>query len=149
MPEKKIMPTTWLMIALIAVIVLHITLPVMTLISWPWNMFGIVPLAFGIIINLMADQSFKKAGTTVKPFQESSSLVAHGVFLISRNPMYLGFLCITAGTAVLLGSILPFAISIALAVLLYKKYITVEERMLAEKFGQSWEEYRKKVGRWL
>jgi len=28
-------------------------------------------------------------------------------------------------------------------------YITVEERMLAEKFGAEWEEYRQSTRRWL
>lgn len=149
MQIKKIMPTTYLLIAMMAMIALHLLFPATTIIPPLWNLLGVIPLILGLIINLEADGAFHKANTTVKPFVESSVLVTKGVFRISRNPMYLGFVFILIGIAVLLGSMTPWVIILAFAILLDRMFITVEERMLAEKFGAEWTEYKRRTRRWL
>jgi protein-S-isoprenylcysteine O-methyltransferase Ste14 len=121
----------------------------MRIIPPPWNLLGLVPLALGVIVNLVADKAFHKANTTVKPFEESSALITHGVFRASRNPMYLGFVLVLIGTAVLMRSLTPYVVVPAFAILIDRMYITVEERMLAEKFGAEWERYRQSTRRWL
>jgi protein-S-isoprenylcysteine O-methyltransferase Ste14 len=149
MRSVKIMPTTCLLMAIVAMIAIHFVLPVARVIPPLWNMLGILPLAVGIVLNLIADAAFHKAQTTVKPFQESSALIMDGVFRLSRNPMYLGFVLILIGIAILLGSLTPFAIILVFVILIDSAYVTVEERMLAEKFGAKWEEYKRRTRRWL
>jgi len=149
MSANKIMPTTCLLIAIVAMIVLHFGLPAMRVIPPLWNLLGIIPLALGVTINLIADKAFHRANTTVKPFQESSVLITSGVFRISRNPMYLGFVLILIGVAILMGSLTPYAVIIAFAILIDRVYVTVEERMLAERFGPEWEKYKRGTRRWL
>ncbi len=149
MQTKKIMPTTYLLISIGTMIALHWLFPVATIIPSLWNLLGIIPLAFGAIINLIADSTFHQVHTAVKPFVESSVLVTSGVFRVSRNPMYLGFVLILIGIAVLMGSLTPWGIVLAFATLLNQMYITVEERMLAEKFGAEWTEYKRRTRRWL
>ena len=97
----------------------------------------------------MADSAFHKAGTTVKPFQESTALITDGVFRISRHPMYLGFVMIMVGVALLLGSLTPWLIIPVFAVLMEVIFIRAEEHMLAEKFGSAWLAYKEKVRRWI
>jgi protein-S-isoprenylcysteine O-methyltransferase Ste14 len=63
--------------------------------------------------------------------------------------MYLGFVLILIGVAFLVGSLSPYLVIIIFSILLDQAYIAVEERMLAEKFGQKWEEYRQHTRRWL
>jgi protein-S-isoprenylcysteine O-methyltransferase Ste14 len=101
-----------------------------------------------VILNLVADRAFHRANTTVKPFEESSALITSGVFRISRNPMYLGFVLLLIGIAVLLGSLSPCAVVLVFAILMNRVYVTVEEQMLAEKFGLQWEEYKQSTRRW-
>jgi protein-S-isoprenylcysteine O-methyltransferase Ste14 len=152
MVEKKsarLMPTSWLLIALVAMAALRLVFPIATVIPGPWGLAGIVLLALGVAMNLAADRAFHKAGTTVKPFEESSALLTNGVFRLTRNPMYLGFVLILAGAAALLGSLTPWLVIPAFAVLIDRMYITGEERMLAAKFGPAWQEYSKKTRRWL
>ena len=152
MVEKKsarLMPTSWLLIALVAMAALRLVFPIATVIPGPWGLAGIVLLALGVAMNLAADRAFHKAGTTVKPFEESSALLTSGVFRLTRNPMYLGFVLILAGVAALLGSLTPWLVVPAFAVLIDRMYITVEERMLAAKFGPAWQEYSRKTRRWL
>jgi protein-S-isoprenylcysteine O-methyltransferase Ste14 len=146
---KQVMPTTWLLLAIVVAIALHFLFPVVRIVPVPWNLLGILLLAAGVAINLVADGAFRKANTTVKPFQESSSLIVDGAFRTSRNPMYLGFVLILIGVAVLLGSLAPYAVVLAFAILMDRAYVRVEERMLAAKFGGEWEAYRQTTRRWL
>ena len=149
MQAKKTMPTTYLLISIVVMTVLHSLFPAVRIIPPLWNLLGLVPLALGVIINLVADKAFHKANTTVKPFEESSALITQGVFRASRNPMYLGFVLILIGIAVLMRSLTPYVVVLAFAILIDRMYITVEERMLAEKFGAEWEKYRQSTRRWL
>jgi protein-S-isoprenylcysteine O-methyltransferase Ste14 len=114
-----------------------------------WKLLGLIPLAGGIIINLIADGAFHKAGTTVKPFQESTALITEGVFRMSRHPMYLGFLLVLIGVAMLLGSLTPWFIIPLFAILMDQLFIRVEEQMLLARFGQTWLNYKARVRRWL
>ena len=149
METKKIMPTTYLLIAILAVIAIHFLFPAAMIIPPVWNLIGIVPLGLGVGINLVADGAFHKVNTTVRPFEESSALVTDGVFKISRNPMYLGFVLVLIGVAVLLRSLSPYVVILAFVILIQVMFITVEEQMLAEKFGPGWQEYRRRTRRWL
>lgn len=149
MKAKQILPTTCVLIALITILVLHFTLPGIILIPLPWNLLGLIPLVLGVVLNLIADGALHRAGTTVKPFQESNALVTDGIYQFSRHPMYLGFVSILLGVAILLGSLTPWVIILVFALLMEVGYIQVEERMLEEKFGQVWLVYKKKVRRWI
>jgi protein-S-isoprenylcysteine O-methyltransferase Ste14 len=91
MKEKRILPITYLLVALIVMPIFHFVIPLVTLIPLPWNLLGLIPLILGILINIIADGALHKAGTTVKPFLESNALVTGSVYGISRHPMYLGF----------------------------------------------------------
>jgi protein-S-isoprenylcysteine O-methyltransferase Ste14 len=115
----------------------------------PWDLLGLLPLVLGAALNVVADQAFRAAKTTVKPFQESAALITDGVYRVSRHPMYLGFVLILLGLAILLGSLTPFLVVPVFAVLMDRVFIVVEERMLAEKFGQAWLDHKVKVRRWV
>jgi protein-S-isoprenylcysteine O-methyltransferase Ste14 len=149
MKTRQILPPTYLLIALLIILVLHFVFPGMKLIHLPWNLFGLIPLIIGIALNLFADNALHRAGTTVKPFQESTTLLTDGVYRISRHPMYLGFILILIGVVVLLGSLMPWVIIPIFAVLMEVVFIRVEEHMLEEKFGAGWLVYKKKVRRWI
>ncbi|MBN1449714.1 MAG: isoprenylcysteine carboxylmethyltransferase family protein [Anaerolineales bacterium] len=149
MKSTKIMPPTYLLIAIIAMLAFHFIFPVAWIVPSLWNLIGLVFLVSGVIMNLIADKTFHQAGTTVKPFEESEMLVTDGVFKISRNPMYLGFVLILAGVAIFLRSLSPILVIFAFVALITNSFIKAEERMLAEKFGSSWEQYKLKTRRWF
>ena len=103
----------------------------------------------GIALSLLRDRLFHRAGTTIKPFEESTSLVTQGVFRLSRNPMYLGFILLLAVAAFLMGSLAPFLVIPLFIFLIYTLFITIEEKMLTEKVGKSYLDYQKRVRRWI
>ena len=146
---KKLLPPAYFLGAIVVAIALHLLAPVTQLLVFPWRLSGLLPLAAGIILDLVADRAFKEHGTTVKPFEPSRRLVITGVFAISRNPMYLGMVLILLGVSLLLGSLTPFAVVIILPVLLTRRFIVSEERMLEASFDGEYQAYRDRVRRWI
>ena len=146
---KKILPITYFLGFIVLAVLLHFLLPLRQFLAFPWRLLGLVPLVIGIVLNLLADQTFKKHKTTVKPFEESKALVTGGVFRISRNPMYLGMTLILLGVALILGSATPFVVVLLFPVLLDRIFIVPEERMLENTFGDQFRLYRNRVRRWI
>ena len=146
---KQPLPPTYFLVAIVVAVALHFLVPIRQLLHFPWRLAGIAPLLIGIVLNLVADQSFKRHNTTVKPFEESSDLVTDGIFSITRNPMYLGMTLILLGIAALLGSATPLVVVIVFLVLFDRVFITPEEIMLEETFGDDFRRYRKRVRKWI
>ena len=146
---KRLLPPTYLLLSIVIMVALHFLIPALEIIPFPSNLLGAVPFALGLALNLLADRAFKKHDTTVKPFEESAALVTAGVFRVSRNPMYLGFVLILVGIAIFMGSLTPWAIIPILAILMDLVFIRVEEGMLEHTFGDRWLEYKKSVRRWI
>jgi len=138
-----------MLIAMVAMIFLNFLLPLAIAIQSPWNLLGMIPVALGVYISVVAEKSFRDARTTVTPFAESSVLVTNGLYRISRNPMYLGFILILIGIAIMMRSLTPFAIIPVFLVAIEKRFVAIEERMLAEKFGMQYTDYTRKTRRWL
>jgi protein-S-isoprenylcysteine O-methyltransferase Ste14 len=95
--------------------------------------------------------AFRGHHTTVNPVtpSASSSVVSSGVYRVSRNPMYLGFLLALAGWAVYLSNA-GAALLLPVFVAYMSRYqIKPEERALLAKFGSEFAQYMSRVRRWL
>lgn len=138
-----------MLVAILLMTGLHFVLPWVQLLMTPWRLFGAVPLGFGILLNIWADQLFKRAGTAVKPFEPSIALIIAGPFHFSRNPMYLGMALVLVGIAIGLGSATPWFVVPLFVWLVTARYIVSEERKLEATFGQQYYEYKDKVRRWV
>jgi protein-S-isoprenylcysteine O-methyltransferase Ste14 len=149
MKSNNILPPTYLLISILVMGLLKFLLPMAMIIPAPWNLKGIILLILGLSINVFAENAFRSAGTTVKPFEESALLVTDGIYRFTRNPMYLGFGAILIGSALLLGSVTPFLIIPLFILLMDRNFIIVEERMLEAKFGKVWREYETQTRRWI
>ena len=149
MKASRPLPPVFLLVAMLAVAGLHFFAPGARFIAFPWNLLGLLPVAAGVWLNLAADRALREHRTTVKPFAEPSALVTAGVYRLSRHPMYLGFVLLLLGLAVLSGRAAPLAVPLALALTLEFVYIRSEERTLRAAFGGAWESYRLRVRKWL
>ena len=147
--KGKVLPPVYFLLALVAMAGLHFVWPGVQYVSFPGNLIGLVPLGAGVALNAAADRQFKQHRTTVKPFQESSALVTGFPFSVSRNPMYVGITLMLVGVALLLGTVTPWVPVVVFAILMDRRFVSVEERMLAETFGSEWETYRIRVRRWI
>lgn len=143
------MPPTLLFASVAAMIGLHFLLPWARVIPWPWNLAGILPVAFGVVWNLWADQLLKRHRTTVKPGLVPTLLISVGPYRLSRNPMYVGMVAIAAGVAVVLGTLTPMVPPAVFAAVVALKFIPLEEKAMEQAFGAEWNAYKKRVRRWL
>jgi protein-S-isoprenylcysteine O-methyltransferase Ste14 len=146
---KRSLPPTYFLLALVAMTLLHFLWPIHRYWELPQSLIGLAPLTLGVFLNVVADHQFKRYQTTVKPFEQSTALVTAFPFSVSRNPMYLGITLMLVGIAFLFGSVSTLLPALAFAILMDRRFISVEERMLAEKFGKEWNAYRARVRRWL
>ena len=147
--RARVLPPVYLLIAMTLMLALHFLFPVARLIPSPWNALGVILLLLGIDLELTADGLLHKLGTTVNPDQEPSILVTTGVYAISRNPMYLGFVLLLAGIAAILGTLTPFLILPVFTEVIDKMFVSLEESRLEQKFGPAFLAYRQKVRRWI
>jgi protein-S-isoprenylcysteine O-methyltransferase Ste14 len=108
-------------------------------------------LLAGAALALAGVREFRSARTTVNPLQpaQAASMVTSGVYRYSRNPMYLGMLCLIAAWAAWLGK--PVALLGLPAFVLYMNRFQIEpeERALAARFGTQFSDYAGRVRRWL
>jgi protein-S-isoprenylcysteine O-methyltransferase Ste14 len=108
-------------------------------------------LLTGVAVALVGVAQFRKAKTSVNPMVPSraSSIVASGVFRISRNPMYVGMALALLGFSTW-HSTLPGYILVPLFCLYMTKFqIKPEERALLAQFGSEFSAYMAKVRRWV
>ena len=108
-------------------------------------------MAAGAAVGLAGVWSFRKARTTVNPWRvnASSELVVSGVYRHTRNPMYLGLLLGLLGWGVCLANAFALLLALIFIPFMNRFQILPEERALRQAYGESFQEYCRRVGRWL
>jgi protein-S-isoprenylcysteine O-methyltransferase Ste14 len=120
----------------------------------PWNLLptkvGIILIAAGLLMAIWTASLIVRLGKgTPAPWDPPTVLVIEGPYRHMRNPMISSVVWILTGEGVLLGSpiLLVWAGVFAFLNLLYIP--TFEEKTLAKRFGEPYEEYRQNVPRWV
>lgn len=146
---KRILPPTLFYISVILMISLKWLFPITELISFPYNLFGIIFLLNGLIMSAWGSNKFKKVGTNIKTFNKPDKLVMDGMFRFSRNPMYLGFVLALLGISIILGTFSSLVITLIFFLITDRWYIQFEENVMKQKFGINYEEYKSLTRRWI
>jgi protein-S-isoprenylcysteine O-methyltransferase Ste14 len=102
--------------------------------------FGLFGWAFWSLVTQRA---------TIRPDRPTTVLVTTGPYAFSRNPLYLAFTALYLGLTLIINSVwpvigLPFALFVV-----HRSVIGREERYLRGVFGERYEDYRKRVRRWI
>ncbi len=143
------LPPGYLFVALAGMVFLNLFMPVLVLAPYPWNAIGLIPLAMGIILNLVAGRVLMKPGNTIRALEPPQRLVTGSIYRFSRNPMYLGMVLMLTGAAILLGTLTPFIIIPIFMIAMDRVFVCREEDLLEARFGDEWKDYRRNVRRWL
>lgn len=110
---------------------------------------GIIPIALGIIIYFWCASNFVFFGKgTPIPFTSTIKLIVTGLYRLVRNPIYIAGACVLAGEALLFQSIGIFIYCLIMFGI-FNVHVVMEETFLADKFGSEYENYRKRVPRWI
>ena len=113
------------------------------------NLLGALLLACGAGLLLWAAGLFRRAGTDVKPWMPTTSIVTSGAYRISRNPMYLGMALIFAAIAIRFDGLAALLCLLPVLAWVRTQVIAKEERYLTAKFGEAYLAYCRKVRRWI
>ncbi|MBI3019264.1 MAG: isoprenylcysteine carboxylmethyltransferase family protein [Deltaproteobacteria bacterium] len=84
----------------------------------------------------------------IQASQYPSKLVMKGIYQYLRHPRYLEFILEVLGIAILSGRVWNFILLVYIVPAVWLLSV-VEERELVQRFGQSYIEYRKRVGRFF
>lgn len=104
----------------------------------------------GVSIYFRCLWDFAVAGRgTPAPIDPPKHLVVSGLYRYVRNPMYVGVLAIILGWDTLYESSALFYYFALMWVLFYLVVLIYEEPILRSRFGESYENYCKRVRRWI
>ena len=149
MGQARVSPPVYFATTVAAMVLLHLFVPLRSVLVWPWRWAGVLPIAGGLLLSAWAGRTFLRWKTTVRPGGSPTHLVTEGPFRFSRNPMYLALVLMLIGLACLLGSLGPWLVIPLFVGLINANVIPMEERKIGEIFGQEYQGYRQRVRRWL
>jgi protein-S-isoprenylcysteine O-methyltransferase Ste14 len=112
--------------------------------------FGIAPIACGALIYVRCAYDFIFAGRgTPAPYDPPRFLVERGLYGYTRNPMYIGVTGAVGGEALVFRSITLAVYAVLLLAGFHMRVVYYEERVLRKNFGGIYEDYCRRVPRWV
>ncbi|MEM0936733.1 MAG: isoprenylcysteine carboxylmethyltransferase family protein [Pseudomonadota bacterium] len=103
----------------------------------------------GVLLMVLAVLEMRRARTTVIPHLEPAALVTNGVFRRTRNPIYLGDVCVLTGL-ILFWKAWPSLLLVPLFVwVITDRFILGEEARLRAAFGPRFDSWAGRVRRWI
>lgn len=89
-------------------------------------------------------QLFRGKGTPV-PFVPTRNFLSDGPYRYVRNPMILGYFFYLSGWAVVFNAAGGFGFAVLFFIFLLAEIKTIEEKELAQRFGEAYLDYKKKT----
>ncbi|HEX9761176.1 MAG TPA: isoprenylcysteine carboxylmethyltransferase family protein [Candidatus Acidoferrales bacterium] len=115
-----------------------------------WTLAGGALLALGIAGYLWTSLDFALRGRgTPAPIDPPRRLVVRGLYRYVRNPMYVSVALVIAGQAVALRLWALFGYMALCWVIVHLWVLLYEEPVLRAKFGDEYEDYCRRVPRWI
>ena len=116
----------------------------------PLAWFGLLVLVTGALLYFRCAWEFAVRGLgTPAPIAPTKFLVVSGLHRYVRNPMYIGVWLVILGEAALFHSAILVAYAAFFCIPVHLFVIFYEEPTLRRQFGESYEEYRRAVPRWI
>lgn len=139
----------YFLLLLILSVLSYWVFPGRVILTFPFTLSGFLLIGAGLVLAFRVRALFLRNRTTLSPYESPSVLITAGPFRFSRNPAYLAMAAVLAGSALLMGTLVPFLVPLLFIVIIDLLFIPDEERRLAELFREEYREYRRHVRRWL
>jgi protein-S-isoprenylcysteine O-methyltransferase Ste14 len=116
--------------------------------GWWW--LGLVPLGLGVAGYCWCAWDFTFAGHgSPLPIDAPRKLVVRGLYRYVRNPMYVSVLGVIVGQAAVCASRNALLYAAAIWLMFHLFALLYEEPTLRSKFGDDYDDYCRRVPRWL
>lgn len=150
-PGVKFPPPLLFLIGLVAGLLLQWWRPMrVSAMQQQWILWlGITVVVSGFALAALSIRTFRRARVSVLPNRPARSVVTHGVYSYSRNPIYLGFCLIYVGVALMTGAVWAVVLLPVVLWVLTRTVIRKEEAHLRERFPEEYAAYCQRVRRWL
>lgn len=124
--------------------------PVLGLASGLRLPLAIVIALAGVAFDLLGLLAFRRSRTTINPLRpdRASALVTHGIYRITRNPMYVGLALLLLAWALYLDAAWALVGPVLFVAAITRFQIVPEERILRARFPE-FDAYAARVRRWL
>lgn len=146
--KKLLIPPVFILVCLALMVLFYYIFPDFNIISFPFNMIGILVAIAGFVIMNKARDLFMKHSTSFM-YDKSSHLITDGIFSKTRNPMYIGMFLMVLGIGICFMNLFSILIAFVFLLLIHFISIPIEEKMMYDTFGQEFLDYKRDVPRWL
>jgi len=146
--KKLFIPPVFVLISLILIILFYFIIPDYNLISFPYNLSGVLISFTGFFIMGKVQELFKKHKTNLA-INVSSYMITEGVFSKTRNPMYIGMYLFLLGTGICFMNMFSILVSFGFLLIIHFAIVPTEENLMKNTFGQLYLDYMKNVRRWI
>lgn len=110
--------------------------------AWQWLAVGLV--ALGLAFSVLARAWLGRNWSSMVTVKQDHELIRSGPYALVRHPIYTGLLLALIGSALMLGNWRALA-GCALIVGALLRKLRIEERFMAEQFGEAYARYRAQV----
>lgn len=111
---------------------------------------GVIIIVLALALLATAMVQFRLANTQLLPTSKiNNALVTTGVFSITRNPMYAAMTLFCLGGALWFGRPLMLAAPVLMFAIANTAFIPFEEEKMRRQFGAAFDDYTRRVRRWI
>ena len=110
---------------------------------------GVGLVIAGAVLNSTSLVCYRDTRTNHETNKPANALITEGPYRFSRNPIYLGYMCLFLGLGIFLNNLWDIRLGAPLLATVQVAIIAREEDYLTEKFGEDYGEYCQSVRRWL
>ncbi len=146
--KKLFIPPVLVFAGLIFIVLFYFIVPTFNLIAFPYNLAGLVIAFSGFVIMGKSWNLFNEYKTTLG-FEKSAHFIREGIFLKTRNPMYIGMFLLLLGFGICVRNIFSIAVPFVFLFIIAVYFIPLEEKLMKKAFGEEYIDYMKKVKRWI
>src|SRR5215831_10614982 len=126
----------------------HVAPPLLGFLPFRMIGAGLIALGLPVLLDSFARFAIQGLGTPA-PIAPPQHLVVSGLYRYVRNPMYVAVLSLIFGQALLFGSVSLLEYGFVVWLGFFAFVLFYEEPTLRGKFGQEYEDYCSRVGRWI
>lgn len=113
------------------------------------RVIGAITSVMGTVIFIVAVWTMRDSWRAGVSKNDKTELVTNGIYRISRNPAFLGFDLLYIGTLLMFFNWILCILTVFAVIMYHLQIVNVEEDFLLVTFGNEYQQYKKKVCRYI